>query len=167
MDSQEIKKKARKRLESFGVNPEVNTSKLSKELAVHSAHLFQVGEFRSIAEHRHDRAAARLKITKAKVDRMLRKKYTGKDKLSEKALEHRVASHPQVCEAAQEQADAKLELNIWWAAFQAMNTKTEMLANISQNRRKEMDANISSRVKKKRAQEKVEQYEHKRKRKRG
>lgn len=156
-----IRKQARSRLRKFGVDPGVNASQLSKELACHGSHLYQVGEYRSLAEHKSDKAKARLKVIKAKVDRSLRKKYAGKNKLSEKALEHRVACHPQVCRAADDYADAKLELNIWWAAFQSMNTKTEMLANISQNRRKEMDANISSRVREKRIKEKLETLNNK------
>lgn len=141
-----IQQNAKERLKDMGLQKPITLGSLSKEMATHHANSAFVGVLRARAEAEKNRAESRLKVAKARVDRMLRGKTRDGKKLTEKEIENRIAAHPEVCEAANESIKARFEFNIMWAMVTAMSQKNEQLTNLAHDRRKELSSGKTSRV---------------------
>lgn len=141
-----VERDAKERLKNMGMWEPITLRKLSKEMAHQHSNTAFVGVMRARAEANKNRASAKLKVTKARVDKMLRKKYRDGKKPSEKEIENRVVCHSLVCEAADEYLKAKFEFNILWAMVTSMSQKAEMLTNLAHDRRKELSSGQNSRV---------------------
>jgi len=156
---------ARKRLKDRGMWQPITLGSLSKEMATHHSNTAFVGVQRARAEAIKNRAEAKLKVAKARVDKMLRNKYRDGKKPSEKEIENRVACHPMVCEAANECITARFEFNIMWAMVSSMSQKNEQLTNLAHDRRKELSSGKTSRVmKEERVRKKLNNVTNKKKR---
>lgn len=151
--------------ERFQVFTQIDKGNLSKEMVQLPSVMFQVGVAKAAAEEKMGRAKAKLKVVKAKVYIAIVKREgaKGKRKPSEKTLEHRVAKHPMVCQAADAYETAKKDFNICWAATNALSAKSQMLSNIAFNYRRELEMKVHDKVKEKRVSEKVSGFKLRRK----
>ena len=155
--SSELKEKNKRLMDKFDVITKLDKSQLSKEMAQLSSAAFFVGVAKADAEYEMDKAKARLKVTKAKIDKQIRSiaNKSASKKLTEKVIEQRIVKHPDVCRVADECADAKWKFNVCWAAMRAISDKGQQLTNIAYNHRKELEFNYKRKIKDKRVKEKL------------
>lgn len=140
----DFRDKHKKRIDRFKAYSKLDEANLSKEMATLSSQIFHVGQVKADAEDKMDRAKDRLAVTKAKVDKQLRQRFSGKEKLSESAITSRIIRHKDVVKAGDEFHDAKWLFNVCWAAMNSMNKKSEQLIAMANDRRKEMEYGMKS-----------------------
>jgi hypothetical protein len=122
-----------------------------------SSSAFYIGVAKADAEYEMDKAKAKLKVTKARIDKRIRElaAKSGKRKPTEKVIEQRIVRHPEVCKVADVYAEARWKFNVCWAAMRAISDKGQQLTNMAYNHRKELEFNYKRKIKEKRANEKL------------
>ena len=140
----DFKTKYKKRVKRFTVYSKLDEANLSKEMATLSSYIFHVGQTKADAEDSMDRAKDRLAITKAKVDKDLRQRYSGKTRISEAAMTARITRHKDVVRIGNEYREAKWLFNVCWAAMNSLNKKSEQLIAMANDRRKELEYGMRS-----------------------
>ena len=167
MTNEEFEERKRQLMKKSGFNPDVDMSNLSSEMAQIASYVYKVGCVKAVAQARMDKAESRIKITKAKVKKHIkRKKLEQGEKLTIPDLDAAVESHKQVVAAIDEHIALEFEHNVCWAACSAASIKANQLTNLSMNYRKELDAGIGSKVKEARVKEKIRNFKTKKHRKR-
>ena len=156
-EQKNLRMKNRRLLDKFKLSTKLDKSQLSKEMAQLSSSAFYIGVAKADAEYEMDKAKAKLKVTKARIDKRIREiaNKAGKRKPTEKVIEQRIVKHPDVCQVASEYAEAKWKFNVCWAAMRAISDKGQQLTNMAYNHRKELEFNYRRKIKDKRAIEKL------------
>ena len=142
--SHDFREKHKKRVKRFERYSQLDETNLSKEMATLSSYIFHVGQVKADAEDKMDRARDKLAITKARVDKDLRQRFSGKKKISEAAIVSRITRHKDVVKVGDLYRDSKWMFNVCWAAMNSLNKKSEQLIAMANDRRKELEYGMKS-----------------------
>lgn len=129
----DIKDKFKKRSSIFKKMSRIDPNNLIGAMAKNASNMFFVGEAKAEAEYKKNQLESRLKIIKAKVDKTIRDKVSGK-KPSENEIKSRIARHPDVVVVVGQLNEATYLLNLCWTAVGAVGEKGKQLSNMVYSR---------------------------------
>jgi hypothetical protein len=145
MKLSEIQEKYAEKIELFKRISTINDTNLNDEIRQSSALIFKVGLEKTNAEFMMNNAEHLLKLTEARIEKVIRS--DGTEKKTESLIKSAVTRNPKVIKAKEDYLSKQYYFNLCVTAYKAVLERSQQISNLCYNYRKELEHNNKHEVK--------------------